>query len=116
MAKTNALDDVQAIVGFHNYPTLDIGEFAIKSGPITSAVDRFEFKIHGKGAHAAKPEQGNDPVMALGQLITSLQTIISRNLSAFDSAVITIGEVSSVILGMLLQIMLMFKVRYVHSN
>lgn len=37
MAKTNALDDVQAIVGFHNYPTLDIGEFAIKSGPITSA-------------------------------------------------------------------------------
>ena len=38
MAKTNALDDVQAIVGFHNYPTLDIGEFAIKSGPITSAV------------------------------------------------------------------------------
>ena len=95
MAKTNALDDVQAIVGFHNYPTLDIGEFAIKSGPITSAVDRFEFKIHGKGAHAAKPEQGNDPVMALGQLITSLQTIISRNLSAFDSAVITIGEVSS---------------------
>ena len=95
MAKTNALDDVQAIIGFHNYPTLDIGEFAIKSGPITSAVDRFEFKIHGKGAHAAKPEQGNDPVMALGQLITSLQTIISRNLSAFDSAVITIGEVSS---------------------
>jgi metal-dependent amidase/aminoacylase/carboxypeptidase family protein len=36
MAKTNALDDVQAIIGFHNYPTLDIGEFAIKSGPITS--------------------------------------------------------------------------------
>ena len=61
-------------------------------------------------------QQGNDPVMALGQLITSLQTIISRNLSAFDSAVITIGEVSSVILGMLLQIMLMFKARYVHSN
>lgn len=95
MAETNALDDVKAIVGFHNYPTLDIGEFAIKSGPITSAVDRFEFKIRGKGAHAAKPEQGNDPVMVLGQLITSLQTIVSRNLSAFDSAVVTIGEVSS---------------------
>ncbi|MCJ1655734.1 amidohydrolase [Staphylococcus sp. NRL 16/872] len=95
MAETNALDDVKAIVGFHNYPTLEIGEFAIKSGPITSAVDRFEFKIHGKGAHAAKPEQGNDPVMVLGQLIPSLQTIVSRNISAFDSAVVTIGEVSS---------------------
>ena len=45
--------------------------------------------------HAAKPEQGNDPVMVLGQLITSLQTIVSRNISAFDSAVVTIGEVSS---------------------
>ena len=43
----------------------------------------------------AKPEQGNDPVMVLGQLITSLQTIVSRNISAFDSAVVTIGEVSS---------------------
>ncbi|PNZ68400.1 amidohydrolase [Staphylococcus croceilyticus] len=95
MAETDVLDDVKAIVGFHNYPTLNVGEFAIKSGPITSAVDRFEFKIRGKGAHAAKPEQGNDPVMVLGQLITSLQTIVSRNLSAFDSAVVTIGEVSS---------------------
>ncbi|MBK3923652.1 amidohydrolase [Staphylococcus haemolyticus] len=95
IAETDVLDDVKAILGFHNYPTLNIGEFAIKSGPITSTVDRFEFKIHGKGAHAAKPEQGNDPVMVLGQLITSLQTIVSRNISAFDSAVVTIGEVSS---------------------
>ncbi|PTE70086.1 amidohydrolase [Staphylococcus devriesei] len=95
MADTDVLDDVKAILGFHNYPTLNIGDFAIKSGAITSAVDRFEFKIHGKGAHAAKPEQGNDPVMVLGQLITSLQTIVSRNISAFDSAVVTIGEVSS---------------------
>ena len=82
IAETDVLDDVKAILGFHNYPTLNIGEFAIKSGPITSTVDRFEFKIHGKGAHVfAKPEQGNDPVMVLGQLITSLQTIVSRNIS-----------------------------------
>ncbi|MEJ7269544.1 peptidase dimerization domain-containing protein, partial [Staphylococcus epidermidis] len=45
--------------------------------------------------HAAKPEQGNDPVIVLGQLITSLQSIVSRNISAFDSAVVTIGEVSA---------------------
>ena len=51
IAETDVLDDVKAILGFHNYPTLNIGEFAIKSGPITSTVDRFEFKIHGKGAH-----------------------------------------------------------------
>lgn len=91
---TGVLKGAKAVLGFHNYPTLKVGEFAIKSGAITSAVDRFEFNIKGKGAHAAKPEQGNDPVIVVGQLINSLQTIVSRNLSAFDSAVVTIGEIS----------------------
>ncbi|MGO3048548.1 amidohydrolase [Staphylococcus casei] len=92
---TGAIDGAKAVLGYHNYPTLDIGQFAVKSGVITSSVDRFEFKIKGKGAHAAKPEQGNDPTIVLGQLINSIQSIVSRNLSAFDSAVVTIGEVSS---------------------
>ena len=83
---TGVLKGAKAVLGFHNYPTLKVGEFAIKSGAITSAVDRFEFNVKGKGAHAAKPEQGNDPVIVVGQLINSLQTIVSRNLSAFDSA------------------------------
>ncbi|MBU0438228.1 amidohydrolase [Staphylococcus succinus] len=92
---TGAIDGAKAVLGYHNYPTLDIGHFAVKPGVITSSVDRFEFKIKGKGAHAAKPEQGNDPTIVLGQLINSIQSIVSRNLSAFDSAVVTIGEVSS---------------------
>lgn len=92
---TKAIDGAKAVLGYHNYPTLDIGEFAVKSGVITSSVDRFEYKIKGTGAHAAKPEQGNDPVIVLGQLINSVQSIVSRNMSAFDNAVVTIGEVSS---------------------
>ncbi|PAK71424.1 N-acetyl-L,L-diaminopimelate deacetylase, partial [Lentilactobacillus parakefiri] len=56
LSQTGALEGVKAVLGYHNYPTLDIGEFAIKSGVTTSAVDRFEFHIQGKGAHAAKPE------------------------------------------------------------
>ncbi|CAM3153503.1 amidohydrolase [Staphylococcus argensis] len=95
ITETNVLDGVKAVLGFHNYPSMKVGEYAIKPGVLTSAVDRFEFKIKGKGAHAAKPEQGNDPVIVLGQLITSIQSIVSRNLSAFDDAVLTIGEVSS---------------------
>lgn len=94
LAETGALDGVKAVLGYHNYPTLNIGDFAVKPGAVTSSVDRFEFKIKGKGAHAAKPEQGNDPIIVLGQLINSVQTIVSRNLSAFDNAVVTIGEVS----------------------
>lgn len=92
---TGALEGVKAVLGYHNFPTLNIGEFMVKSGPVTSSVDRFEFKIKGKGAHAAKPEQGNDTVIVLGQLINSIQSIVSRNLAAFDNAVVTIGEVSS---------------------
>ncbi|MGW7832901.1 amidohydrolase [Staphylococcus xylosus] len=92
---TGAIEGAKAVLGYHNYPTLDIGEFAVKPGVITSSVDRFEFKIKGVGAHAAKPEQGNDPVIVLGQLINSVQSIVSRNLSAFDNGVVTIGEVSS---------------------
>ena len=95
IANTGAIEGAKAVLGYHNYPTMDIGEFAVKPGVITSSVDRFEFKIKGKGAHAAKPEQGNDPVVVLGQLINSVQSIVSRNLSAFDNAVVTIGEVSS---------------------
>lgn len=95
LVDTGALEGVKAVLGYHNYPTLNIGEFMVKSGPVTSSVDRFEFKIKGKGAHAAKPEQGNDTVIVLGQLINSIQSIVSRNISAFDNAVVTIGEVSS---------------------
>ncbi|MCU5745231.1 amidohydrolase [Staphylococcus sp. SQ8-PEA] len=95
ITETQVLDGAKAILGFHNYPSLEVGEFAIKPGVLTSAVDRFEFKIYGKGAHAATPDQGKDPVIVLGQLINSIQSIVSRNLSAFDCAVVTIGEVSS---------------------
>ncbi|EJY95402.1 amidohydrolase [Staphylococcus arlettae] len=95
ITNTGALEGVKAVLGYHNYPSLAVGEFAIKQGTVTSAVDRFEITIHGKGAHAAKPEQGNDPTIVLGQLITSIQSIVSRNLSAFDQGVVTIGEVSS---------------------
>ncbi|XVL34627.1 amidohydrolase [Staphylococcus equorum] len=95
ITESGAIDGAKAVLGYHNYPSLDVGEFAVKPGVITSSVDRFEFKIKGTGAHVAKPEQGNDPVIVLGQLINSVQSIVSRNLSAFDSAVVTIGEVSS---------------------
>ena len=47
---TKAIDGAKAVLGYHNYPTLDIGEFAVKSGVITSSVDRFEYKIKGTGA------------------------------------------------------------------
>jgi amidohydrolase len=80
LVDTGALEGVKAVLGYHNFPTLNIGEFMVKSGPVTSSVDRFEFKIKGKGAHAAKPEQGNDTVIVLGQLINSIQSIVKHHI------------------------------------
>ncbi|WP_412518063.1 amidohydrolase [Staphylococcus simulans] len=95
MVDAGVLDGVKAVTGFHNDPTLPVGTMAIKPGAMTSAVDRFFIRIKAKGGHAAKPEESNDPMIILGQLLTSVQSIVSRNVSAFDSAVVTIGEVSA---------------------
>ena len=82
-------------MGFHNDPSRSVGTYICNQNrAITSAVDRFEFHIKGVGGHAAKPEQCNDPVIVLAQLINSIQSIVSRNLSAFDEAVVTIGQIS----------------------
>lgn len=95
MVEAGVLEGVKAVTGFHNDPTLKVGTLAIKPGAMTSAVDRFFIRIKAKGGHAAKPEESNDPMIILGQLLTSVQSIVSRNVSAFDSAVVTIGEVSA---------------------
>lgn len=95
MVDAGVLEGVKAVTGFHNDPSLKVGEYAVKAGALTSAVDRFTISIQGKGGHAAIPEQSNDPMIVLGQVLTSVQSIVSRNVSAFDSAVVTIGEVSA---------------------
>lgn len=95
VVKTGVLDGAKAILGFHNDPTLKVGEWRAKTGFMTSNVDRFIIRIHGIGAHAAMPHNAKDPHVILSQLISSLQTIVSRNIAPHDEAVVTIGQVHS---------------------
>ncbi|WP_233970932.1 M20 peptidase aminoacylase family protein [Pectobacterium versatile] len=90
-----ALDDAVAIFGIHNDPTLPVGVIGGKDGALTAGVDRFEIKIAAKGCHAAKPHEGNDPIIILGQLISAVQTIISRTVSSDNNAVVSITQVHS---------------------
>ncbi|ANE75200.1 M20 peptidase aminoacylase family protein [Dickeya solani] len=90
-----ALDGATAIFGIHNDPTLPVGVIGGKDGALTAGVDRFEIKIAAKGCHAAKPHEGNDPIIILGQLISSVQTIISRTVSSDNNAVVSITQVHS---------------------
>lgn len=92
---TGALDNAVAIFGIHNDPTLPVGVVGGKDGALTAGVDRFEIKIAAKGCHAAKPHEGNDPIIILGQLISAVQTIISRTVPADDTAVVSITQVHS---------------------
>ncbi|WP_252224027.1 MULTISPECIES: amidohydrolase [unclassified Clostridium] len=92
---TGALDDVEAIFGLHNVPNLDVGIIGIKSGAMTAAVDRFEIKISGIGSHAAKPEKSIDPIIISSNIINALQTIISRNVSPINDALLSITHIES---------------------
>lgn len=83
---------INEVYGMHNLPGLDVGEFAIRPGPIMAATDEFHIKVTGKGAHAAMPHLGNDPIVLGAQIVTGLQSIVSRNLSPFDSLVVTVTK------------------------
>lgn len=93
---------MQAIFGAHNWPELEVGQLAIKSGPSFGSSNEFKVTVHGKGAHGAMPHLGVDPVIVACQMVQAFQSIISRNLRPIDAAVISVtmlraGEFTSVI-------------------
>ncbi len=86
---------MDAVFGMHNWPGMKAGTFGIIEGPIMASSNYFNITITGKGAHAAMPHLGCDPIMAVVQLAQSLQTIITRNRNPFDPAVLSITQVHS---------------------
>ncbi|MFN9174580.1 MAG: M20 family metallopeptidase [Synechocystis sp.] len=87
--------NVDAIVGLHLWNDLPVGTVGIKEGPVMAAVEHFECQLLGKGGHGAMPHQTIDTVVLSAQIITALQTIISRNLDPLQSAVVTVGELKA---------------------
>ena len=67
---------MQAIFGAHNWPGMAVGHFAIKSGPVFASSNEFKITIRGKGAHAAMPHNGIDPLPVACQMVQAFQTII----------------------------------------
>lgn len=91
--ETGVLDDVDAIFGIHNVSDSEVGIMGIKTGAMTAAVDRFEINIAGIGSHAAKPEKGIDPIIIASNIVTSLQTIISRNIGPTEKALLSVTHI-----------------------
>ena len=94
MIDDGALKGVDKIIGLHVWAELPSKVIAISPGPIMASVDHFKIIIRGKGGHGASPHQTNDPILCASSLITSLQSIVSRNISPLESAVVTVGKIS----------------------
>ena len=86
---------VEAVFGMHNLPGLPVGNFAINSGAMLAAMDNFEITVKGRGAHAGMPHLGIDPVVVAAQIITALQTIVSRITDPLESVVVSVTWVEA---------------------
>jgi hippurate hydrolase len=83
---------IDQVYGMHNGPGIPVGSFAIRSGPIMAATDAIDIRIEGLGGHAARPHKCIDSVLVGAQLITALQSIVSRSVDPLESAVISMCE------------------------
>jgi len=81
---------IDEVYGMHNMPGIPAGEFAIRKGAMMAATDTFEIEIEGKGAHAAMPHNGVDPIIVGATLVQALQTIASRTVDPLESVVVSV--------------------------
>ena len=93
---------MEAMFGIHNWPGLPVGQFALRSGPVFASSNDFSITIRGRGAHAAMPHNGIDPIPAACQIVQAFHTIISRNRPPLEGAVLSVtmiraGEATNVI-------------------
>ena len=95
LIEAGALKDVAAIFGLHASPLMEVGTVGISEGAVMAAVDRFVFRFHGTGTHAAHPESGVDPIVLAAAFIQSVQTVVARNLNPFSAGVVSVTHIAA---------------------
>ena len=95
MIADGALEDphVDRIFGMHVFPGIPLGSIGVRAGSLMARASSIDLIVRGKSAHGAKPPLGCDAIVAAAQLVTMLETIISRRVDPFESAVLTIGKI-----------------------
>ena len=93
---------MDAVFGLHNWPGMELGQFAVSAGAVMASSNEFKITIHGKGGHAAMPHNALDPMPVAAQMVQAFQTIVSRNLKPIEAGVISVtmihaGEATNVI-------------------
>jgi len=95
VVNSGLLNDIDAIFGIHLWANLPSGVIGIKEGSLMASVDSFKISIKGKGGHAAEPEKTFDPIVVLIDMVNAYQKVISREISAFEPAVLSITSINS---------------------
>lgn len=84
---------VDRVYGLHVMPNLPVGKVETRVGTLNASTDTVQVIIRGKGGHGAYPEQGTDAIVCAAQVISALQSVVARNVSPLQSAVLTIGKI-----------------------
>ncbi|MFK0165042.1 M20 aminoacylase family protein [Rhizobium sp. NPDC090279] len=79
------------VFALHNWPGIPAGTFTTRAGPIAASIDVVTVTVKGKGGHGAQPELTVDPVVVGSSIVMALQTLVSRNASPHQPAVVTVG-------------------------
>jgi|TARA_R100000365_G_scaffold3659_1_gene13173 amidohydrolase len=94
MVEQGVMKDVDAVFGLHISAQTEVGKIGYRSGPAQAAVDNLEIIVHGTQAHGASPWSGVDPIVTSSQIVTGLQTILSRSVNITENpAVVTVGAI-----------------------
>lgn len=93
--ESGALDGAAAIFGGHVDRRFEVGQVVADVGPLAASADTFEIDIIGQGAHAARPHEARDPIVAAAALVTAIQTIVARRLNPATPGVVTVGQISA---------------------
>lgn len=84
---------VDRIYGMHVWPTVTAGKVGVRWGPMMAQTCEFDMLVHGKSAHGASPQMGVDAIVCAAELITVLQTAITRNVDPHQDVLLTIGKI-----------------------
>lgn len=93
VVRSGAIDDVDAVFGMHVWGIFEANKIFVRVGPTMMASGRFNLEVIGKGTHGASPHLGYDPITTACQIVTAAQTIVSRETSPIDPALITFGTI-----------------------
>lgn len=92
MIADGALDGVDGVFGIHVWSDIESGSVCVQEGPLMASADLFTINVKGKGGHGSAPHQGVDAVVASSAIVMNLQSIVSRELSPLEPAVVSIGS------------------------